>query len=369
MHVDLYESVPEPISPRAPRRGSAPKLRAQELMQFTQQITTLLVAGITLPDAVKTFRKGQPRSAAQQLLTALESDLGRGLSLSLALSAFPTSFDPLYLRLIAAGESSGTLEQAFGQLSALLTRKHQLQQKVRSALIHPLAISVVACAVSALLLIKVVPEFQQMFGQFDRSLPALTLSVISLSHHLRDYGLWWVGAIAFAGYALQLAVRQHAATKRFTHSLLLQLPLAGPITTDACTARFARTLATGYSAGLPIIDALTYAATAPGNWFFANATEQACTSVDQGIELNAALGQTAQFPDLLIHMISVGEQAGMLEIMLQRAADYYETRVDNAIDRLIPLLEPAMMVALGGLVGGLMLAMYLPLFQMGSVLG
>lgn len=337
-------------------------------MQFTQQIATLLLAGLTVLDAIRIFRDGQQRPAALKLLTKLEYDLDNGLALSQAIGAFPDSFDPLYWRLVSAGESSGTLEQTFNRLSVLLQRKHKLQQRVRTALMHPLAIAAVAFVVCALLLVKVVPEFQKMFGQFDQKLPALTLKVINLSHHLYDYGWVWAGAFVATAYALQLTLRHHDATKRLAHRLILRAPFLGPLTSDACTARFARTLVTGYSAGLPIITALDYAAAATGNWVFTHATELTRSSIDQGAELNVALSQTAQFPDLFIHMVAVGEQGGMLESMLQQAADYYEARVDNTIDRLIPLLEPAMMVTLGGLVGGLMLAMYLPLFQMGSVL-
>lgn len=371
MHVHI-PNTPLEAKPRQNRlpshTRSAPKLNAHELLQFTQQISTLLQAGITLPDAMKIFRQGQQRQSSLTLLASVERDLSRGHSFAAAITTFPTSFDALYLRLIAAGESSGTLEQTFIHLADLLLRKRQLQQKVRTALIHPLAISAVACVVTALLLIKVVPEFQHMFGQFGHDLPTITLKVIALSDQLRHHGHYWSLGLISSGYLLRRATLHHAASQLFVHRAILRVPVIGTIATDACVARFARTLSTSYAAGLPITDALGYAATAPGNLLFTQAVRQAGVAIDQGADLQSALDKTKLFPDLLVHMIGVGEQAGMLDTMLQRAAAYYEDRFDNAIDRLIPLLEPAMMVALGGLIGGLMLAMYLPLFQMGSVL-
>ena len=369
MHIYSAKPVAKPAPRPLWHLGAGPRLNAHEVLQFTQQVEALLRAGMTLPDAVRIYRQGQQRPVAVRLLTALERDLGNGSTVAAALAALPTSFDPLYLRLISAGETSGTLEQTFGRLSDLLLRKQQLQQKTRTALMHPTAIAAVACAVCALLLVKVVPEFQQLFGHFGRTLPSLTLGVIRLSDYLIDYGLW-SGALAIsAGYGLRIATRRFEYLRSLLHQVMLKLPIVGTIATCSCVARFARTMATGYAAGLPIGEALGHAATAPGNIVFAQACGLAQTAIDQGVDLTSALGNTTAFPDLLIHMIGVGEQAGTLETMLLQAAAYYEARFDHAIDRLIPLLEPVMMVALGGLIGALMLAMYLPLFQMGSVLG
>lgn len=369
MHVHSTKPLTKPAPRPLWRLGAGPRLNAHEVLQFTQQVAALLQAGMTLPDAIRIYRQGQQRPVAVRLLTALERDLTDGSNVAAALAALPTSFDPLYLRLISAGETSGTLEQTFERLSDLLLRKQQLQQKTRTALMHPTAIAAVACAVCTLLLVKVVPEFQQMFGNFGRTLPALTLGVIKLSDYLRDYGLWCGTLVVGASYGLRIATGRFESLRRRFHHVILKLPMIGALATCGCVARFARTLATGYAAGLPIGEALGHAATAPGNIVFTHACELAQAAIDQGVDLTSALRNTTAFPDLLIHMIGVGEQAGTLETMLLQAAAYYEARFDHAIDRLIPLLEPAMMVVLGGLIGALMLAMYLPLFQMGSVLG
>ena len=345
------------------------RLSRDELLQLTQQTATLQQAGMALPLALRVFRDGQRRSSAKSLLTALELELSRGQSLSTALSAFPKTFDSLFQRLVAVGESSGTLEQTFQHLAELLQRQKLLRQKTRQALIQPTAILVVACAVTTLLLLQVVPEFQQLFNQFGRDLPKLTLSVINFSNGLQTHGLGLATLLASVFLTAQYGVRQHQPTRLFAHTLLLRLPVLGQLVTHRSIASIARTLATSLSAGLPIMEALDFARSAPSNLVYAQATRVTAQAVQRGSNLHSALYTTRCFPNLFVQMITVGEQSGMLDAMLLGAAKHYESCFDVAIDRLIPLLEPAMTVILGGLVGILMLAMYLPLFQMGSVLG
>ena len=352
---------------RTPRRP--PRLSADELLQLTQQLATLLQAGIALPFALQIFREGQRRGSAKTLLNAVELELAQGQGLSNALSKFPNTFNNLYQRLVAVGESSGTLEHSFHHLAKLLQRKKILQQKTRTALVHPLAILGIACAVSALLLLRVVPEFQQMFAQFGRDLPALTLAVIDISHKLQTHGIGLALLLLGSFTAASYAVRQHKLTRLLAHKGQLLLPVFGQLAVHQCIASIARILATSLSAGLPMMEALDFARSAPGNMVYAQATATAAQSVQRGSNLYKALQNTQCFPALFIQMVTVGEQAGMLDNMLLRAAEHYEARCDEAIDRLIPLLEPAMMVTLGGLIAVLLLAMYLPLFQMGSVFG
>jgi type IV pilus assembly protein PilC len=353
--------------PRSRRRS--PRLSFDELLQLTQQLDTLLRAGIALPFALQIFREGQRRPAVKALLNTLEFELAQGQSLSYAFSKFPATFNNLYQRLVAVGESSGTLEDAFHHLATLLERKKRLQQKIRSALIHPLAILGVASVVSALLLLRVVPEFQQMFARFDRDLPTLTLAIIDASQQLQTHGTGLLVLLLGFFSTIRYGIRRYEAARLITHKGQLLMPVVGQLVMHKCIANIARTLATSLSAGLPMMEALEFARHAPENIVYARGTAAAAQSVQRGSNLCTALQNTHCFPPLFIQMVAVGEQAGMLDSMLLGAALHYETLFETAIDRLIPLLEPAMMVTLGGLIGMLLLAMYLPLFQMGSVFG
>ena len=243
-----------------------------------------------------------------------------------------------------------------------------MQQKTRSALAYRLAILGVACAVSALLPLQVVPTFEQMFAQFGHDLPALTPVIIDLSQQLQAHGISLVLGLLSAFTAARYAVRQHKLTRLFAHRGQLLLPIFGPLAMHRSIAGIARILATSLSAGLPMMETLDFARSAPNNTVYAQATATAAESVHRGSTLYMAL-QNTRFPTLFTQMVMVGEQSGMLDNMLSRAAEHYEARCDETIDRLIPLLEPAMMVILGGLIAMLLLAMYLPLFQMGSVFG
>jgi type IV pilus assembly protein PilC len=367
MHLLQPPSNPLDPQPRPSRIRS--KLSAEELLQLTQQLATLLQSGIALPFALQVFREGQRRSAAKTLLNAVELELAQGQGLANAFGKFPETFNNLYQRLVAVGESSGTLERSFHHLAKLLQRKKILQQKTRTALAHPLAILSVACSVSALLLLKVVPTFEQMFGQFGHDLPTLTLAIIDLSQQLQVHGIALVLLLLSAFTAARYAVRQHKLTRLLAHRGQLFLPIFGPLAMHRSIAGIARILATSLSAGLPMMEALDFARSAPNNTVYAQATATAAESVHRGSRLYMALQNTRCFPTLFTQMVMVGEQSGMLDNMLSRAAEHYEARCDETIDRLIPLLEPAMMVILGGLIAMLLLAMYLPLFQMGSVFG
>lgn len=355
--------------PESRPSGNTPRLNAEELLQLTQQLATLLQAGIALPFALQVFREGQKRRAAKTLLDAVALEIAQGQGLASAFGKYPETFNHLYQRLVAVGESSGTLEHSFHHLTKLLQRKKILQQKTRTALAHPLAILSIACAVSALLLLKVVPTFEQMFGQFGHDLPALTLAIIDLSQQLQIHGITLVLLLLSAFTAARYAVRQHKLSRLLAHRGQLLLPVFGQLATHRSIAGIARILATSLSAGLPMMEALDFARSAPNNIVYTQAMAAAAQSVQRGSNLYKALQNTRCFPTLFTQMIMVGEQSGMLDNMLSRAAEHYEARCDETIDRLIPLLEPAMMVTLGALIAILLLAMYLPLFQMGSVFG
>ena len=367
--MHLLKPPSKPREPQSRPRGNTPRLNAEELLQLTQQLATLLQAGVALPFALQVFREGQRRRAAKSLLDAVALEIARGQGLASAFGKYPETFNHLYRRLVAVGESSGTLEQSFHHLAKLLQQKKILQQKTRSALAHPLAILGVACAVSALLLLQVVPTFEQMFAQFGHDLPALTLVIIDLSQQLQAHGISLVLGLLSAFTAARYAVRQHKLTRLFAHRGQLFLPIFGPLAMHRSIAGIARILATSLSAGLPMMEALDFARSAPNNTVYAQATATAAESVHRGSTLYMALQNTRCFPTLFTQMVMVGEQSGMLDNMLSRAAEHYEARCDETIDRLIPLLEPAMMVILGGLIAMLLLAMYLPLFQVGSVFG
>ncbi|WP_336335451.1 type II secretion system F family protein [Pseudomonas putida] len=346
-----------------------PKRRAQaNPAGFSRQLATLLKAGVPLLQAFEVMGRSGCDAAQAALLDRLKQDVASGLGLADALQRHPGWFDALYCNLVRVGEQSGTLDRQLEQLATMLEQRQALRKKVRKAMIYPLLLLLTGLGVSAILLLEVIPRFEQLFAGFDTALPALTQWVIDLSTGLgRSAPLLLVmGAVlGFAGHQLY---RQHAATRLWISRRVLSLPVFGKLLGQAALARFARSLATSYAAGIPLLDALGTVARVCGGDLHQQAVLRLRQGMANGQGLNQAMASEALFPPLLVQLTAIGESSGTLDQMLEKAASHYEEQVSQALEQLTSLLEPAIVLILGLLVGGLVVAMYLPIFQLGSLI-
>lgn len=338
---------------------------------FTRQLATLIQAGIPILQSFEIL--GEDSSAEQKdiaaIATALAKDILAGTTFAEAASNHPQIFDSLSQQLIKAGEASATLDLTLHNIANHQERTLELRAKIKKALIHPTSVLAIAAVVTTLMLTKVVPQFEQMFRSQGKTLPSMTAFVIELSATVQNYWLYVLGGAFTLTIIFRIFYHTKPAFTLFVHQLLLRLPLCGSLIKASCVARFSRTLATTYSAGIPIARALTFAGPVTGNLVYERAIGQVQHGVDHGEPLHEAIAHAGCFPNLIVKMIAIGEQAGVLDTMLAKGAAHYETEVENTIDKILPLLEPAMMAMLGLIIGGLITAMYLPVFQMGTVLG
>jgi type IV pilus assembly protein PilC len=356
------------ISVRKKPRTRPQALRARDITLFTRQLATMLRAGIPLLQAFDIVARSQAKPAMAQLVRQLRSDVSSGSSLQQALMRHPQHFDLLFCNLVAAGEQAGLLDDILANLAQHQEKTLAIKSQVRAALTYPLAIVLCAVLVMAVIMIWVVPSFTQVFSSFGASLPWPTLAVIAISDFMQAY--WWVlTALCAAMASLLTRVWRHSPHWRArADRWLLQLPLFGAILRKATLARWTRTLATLFAAGLPLVDALQSVARAAGNAVYADATEQIARQVSQGSSLATAIEATRQFPDMVGQMVAIGEESGALDQMLSKVADFYEIEVNEAVASLAILLEPIIMLVLGVSIGGLIIAMYLPIFKLGSVI-
>ena len=341
-------------------------IKPADIALFTRQLATLLKAGIPLLQAFDIISKGFDNRSMQLLVMGLKQEIGAGNNLAVALRKQPRYFDDLYCNLIAAGEQAGALETLLERVAIHLEKSEQLKARIKKAMTYPLAVLIVASLVSSLLLIHVVPQFQNLFAGVDGKLPGFTLYVIALSEFMQQ--AWWMLALGLvAGYA---GLRQaYGASPGFRHWLdagLLKTPLAGTLLKKSAVARYARTLSTTFAAGVPLVQALDSVAGAAGNGLFKQAIEHMRHDVSTGMQLNQSMASSGLFPGMAIQMTAIGEESGTLDSMLEKVASHYEADVDNLVDNLTSLMEPLIMVVLGGIVGALVIAMYLPVFQLGT---
>ncbi len=330
-------------------------------------MATMLRAGVPLVQSFDIVADGFEQPKMKDLIRAVRADVSGGASLAGALRAHPKCFDALYCSLVNAGEEAGALETMLDRIATYQEKTQSLKARVRKALTYPAAVIIVALVVSAILLIKVVPQFQEIFSGFGADLPPFTLFVIGFSEALQeDWPLFCIGGVAVV--CALLAVRQRSPKfRRVADRLALKLPIIGGIIENSAVARFARTLATTFAAGVPLVEALHSVSGATGNAVYQQAVTGLRDSVASGQPLYVSLRRSGVFPNLVVQMVAVGEEAGALDEMLAKSAVYYEEQVDNAVDNLTALLEPLIMAVLGVIVGGLVVAMYLPVFQLGAV--
>lgn len=341
-------------------------IKAAEIALFTRQLATLLKAGIPLLQAFDIISEGADNPHLRTLVQGLKQEIAAGMNLTTALRKQPRYFDDLYCNLIAAGEQAGALETLLERVAIHLEKSQQLKARVKKAMTYPIAVLVVASGVSTILLIHVVPQFQNLFAGVDGQLPGFTLQVIGLSEFMQR--TWWM--LALGAGALLLGLRRaYRSSPGFRHWLdcgLLKLPLAGTLLKKSAVARYARTLSTTFAAGVPLVQALDSVAGAAGNGLFKQAIEHMRHDVSTGMQLNQSMARSGLFPGMAIQMTAIGEESGTLDRMLEKVASHYESAVDNQVDQLTSLMEPLIMVVLGGVVGALVIAMYLPVFQLGT---
>jgi type IV pilus assembly protein PilC len=343
------------------------RISTRDITQFTRQLATLLHAGVPLLQAIHLLERGESKATLQSMLHDLHRDIEAGMALSQALQQH-ASFDALYCNLVAVGELTGMLDTMLERLANHLEKSEALRMSIRTALVYPTAVLSIAVSVTVLILLFVVPAFQNIFASFGAELPRLTRWVIALSEAIEDYGLLLlgVGIASVWGITWQLNKRWH--WRHHVHGWLLRTPIAGPLTRHACTARWTRTLATLFSAGVPLADALEAVQGVTGHLWFQVATQNIRQQLIQGHALSHALDSNeGLFPNMVVQMCAIGEESGALDHMLEKAAEHYEREVDNTVARLSTLLEPFIMVVLGLLIGGLVMALYLPIFQLGQV--
>ncbi|WP_375185993.1 type II secretion system F family protein [Pseudoalteromonas sp.] len=351
-----------------PLFGSRPqKITAKDIALITRQIATMLMAGVPLIQSIEMIGSGAKNKSVAKLMEGIGDEVKAGVPLSQALRKHPRYFDDLYCDLVASGEQSGALDKIFDRVALYKEKAEALKSKIKKAMFYPIAVLVVALIVTSILLIFVVPQFQEIFNGFGAELPAFTLMVIGISEFMQEY--WWVILIAIiaAGFAYKEALLKSKKLRDANDRAILKLPVIGMILNKAAVARYARTLSTTFAAGVPLVDALDSAAGASGNAVYRYAILEIKAEVSSGNLMNWAMRNTKIFPDMVVQMVAIGEESGSLDGMLAKVATIYEQEVDDAVDGLSSLLEPLIMAVLGVLVGGLIIAMYLPIFQLGSV--
>jgi type IV pilus assembly protein PilC len=346
---------------------SGGKVKPEDIAVFSRQLATMLAAGIPLVQAFDIVGSGNDKPAMQKLILDIKADVEGGTSLHEALGKHPLHFDDLYVNLVEAGEQAGALETLLDKIATYKEKTEALKKKVKKALFYPAAVMVVAVVVTVILLLFVIPQFESLFKGFGADLPAFTQFVINMSRWLQDNWYIFFGVIGAAFYAFVYFKKRSKAMREFLDRALLKLPIIGPIMYKSAIARFARTLSTMFAAGVPLVEALESVAGATGNIVFENAVLKMRDEVATGQRLQRAMENTGLFPNMVIQMIAVGEEAGALDSMSGKVATFYEAEVDNAVDSMSSLLEPLIMAILGVLVGGLVIAMYLPIFKLGAV--
>jgi len=347
---------------------SKKKIGALDIAIFTRQLATMMKAGVPLVQAFEIVAEGLDNPSMREVVLGIKGEVENGNSFAGALTKYPQYFDDLFVSLVASGEQSGALETMLDRVAIYKEKSELLKQKIKSAMKYPITVIIVALGVTILLMLKVVPVFQELFGSFGADLPAFTQLVVEMSEWMQSY--WWLLLLSIGGVigAFVEAKKRSQAFRDLLDRAALKAPIFGDLVYKAIVARYARTLATTFAAGVPMIEALDSTAGATNNVVYRNAVMQIKEEVSTGTQLNFAMRTSGVFPSMAIQMVAIGEESGALDAMLEKVATHFENEVDNAVDGLTSMMEPLIMVILGVLVGGLVVAMYLPIFQMGSVI-
>lgn len=339
----------------------------KDITLFTRQLATMMKAGVPLLQSFDIVGKGHSNPAVAKLLGDIKADVETGSSLSAAFRKYPLYFDNLFCNLIGAGEQAGILDTLLERLANYKEKILAIKSKIKSALFYPISIIVVAFVIVAIIMIFVIPAFKELFDGFGAELPGPTLIVMAISGIFVHW--WWAifGSIGFAIWFFFYTWKRSLTMQATMDRLILKIPVFGPLVRKATIARWTRTLATMFSAGVPLVEALDSVAGAAGNRVYYDATKKIQSEISTGTSLTVAMQNTDVFPNLVLQMTAIGEESGALDSMLGKVADFFEAEVDDAVDALASLMEPVIMVVLGTIIGGLVIAMYLPIFKMGSV--
>ena len=344
------------------------KVTEKDIALFTRQLATMMKAGVPLLQAFDIVGRGHANPAVSKLLLDIKADVETGSSLSQAFRKFPLHFDALYCNLVAAGEAAGILDSLLDRLATYKEKILAIKSKIKSALFYPISVIVVAFVITAVIMIFVIPAFKDVFKSFGADLPAPTLLVIAISDFFVEW--WWaIFGIIFGGlYAFFAAWKRSEKVQMAMDRFLLRLPIFGEIIRKAVIARWTRTLATMFAAGVPLVESLDSVGGAAGNYVYKVATKQIQGEVATGTSLTHAMEGTKLFPNMVTQMVAIGEESGSLDAMLSKVADFFEQEVDDAVEAMSSLMEPVIMVVLGTLIGGMVVAMYLPIFKLGAVI-
>jgi type IV pilus assembly protein PilC len=352
---------------KKPRVRMGKAIKRKDLAIFTRQLATMLKAGVPLLQAFDIVGRGNANANVTKLLNDIRIDVETGTSLSVAFRQFPMHFDSLYCNLVEAGEQAGILDQLLERLALYMEKTEAIKSKIKSALMYPSSVIVVALVVVTVIMIFVIPAFKEVFSSFGADLPAPTLMVIAISEFFVSY--WWLmfGAIGGGIYFFMQAWRHNKNVQRALDRIMLKVPVFGTLINKSCVARWTRTLATMFAAGVPLVEALDSVGGAAGNSVYEIATEKIQQEVATGTSLTNAMTNANLFPSMVLQMCAIGEESGSIDHMLSKSADFYEAEVDEMVAGLSSLMEPIIIVCLGGLIGGIVIAMYLPIFKLGQV--
>ena len=353
------------IKRRRMRAGKS--IKPKDMAIFTRQLATMMKAGVPLLQAFDIVGRGNPNPSVTKLLNDIRTDVETGTSLSSAFRKYPLYFDNLYCNLVEAGEAAGILDQLLDRLAVYMEKTEAIKSKIKSALMYPISVLIVAFVVTAVIMIFVVPAFKEVFSNFGADLPAPTLAVIAISEIFVAY--WWLifGGLFGGFYFFMQAWRRNEKMQHFMDRLMLKMPIFGVLVDKSCIARWTRTLSTMFAAGVPLVEALDSVGGAAGNYVYEAATLKIQQEVSTGTALTTAMTNANLFPSMVLQMCAIGEESGSIDHMLGKAADFYESEVDDMVAGISSLMEPIIIVILGTVIGGIVVAMYLPIFKLGQV--
>ena len=350
-------------------RRSTQKVTEKDITLFTRQLATMMKSGVPLLQAFDIVGKGHSNPSVSRLLMDIKTDVETGSSLQQAFKKYPLYFDELFCNLIGAGEAAGILDSLLDRVATYKEKNQAIKSKIKSALFYPVSIIIIAFVITAVIMIFVIPAFKELFSNFGADLPAPTLFIMGISDFFVTW--WWLifGGIGGSLFTFFYFWKRRKKMQNTMGRLMLKLPIFGHLVKIASIARWARTLSTMFAAGVPLVEAFDSVAGAAGNAVYFDATKAIQREVTSGSNMTVAMQNTGVFPSMVIQMVSIGEEAGSLDSMLSKVADFYEGEVDDAVEALSSLMEPIIMVVLGTLIGGMVVAMYLPIFKLGSVVG
>lgn len=363
MIPDKVKKKPKPLF------GGSKKITPFDIAMLTRQLATMMKAGVPLVQSFDIVADGLENKGLQELVVTIRNDISSGSGFAASLRKHPKHFDDLYCNLVDSGEKAGALEAMLDRIATYLEKTELLKKKVKKAMTYPIAVIVVAIVVTAILLVKVVPQFESLFQGFGAELPVFTQMVVRLSEWMQSW--WFVVLLGIVGtiFLFKESKRRSQKFSDIVDKYVLKLPVVGEILDKSAVAKFGRVLSTTFAAGVPLVDALDSVAGATGNAVYRDAIQRIKNDVSSGTQLQASMRQQDIFPVMAVQLTAIGEESGNLDEMLQKVAEHYEAVVDDMVDNLTALMEPMIMAVLGVLVGGLIIAMYLPIFQMGQVVG